>query len=256
MSATRDFDQTADELRAAERWDEDYHALQASLEEYVTDRLAPLSEALDRQPGGGAGGGWFRRWRAEVYFGITVVCLVLIWWRLPAAPGTGNAAMPAPGAEIAPPPESPAVPMDLDQPAAAWQALMRDDRQALAAWLSAASEARGLEEDQISPGQRARFARWAEAARQGRSLPEDQLAGIRIGLFEYLFARRFQDPERLAKARNQVDLRIRDGEYNPRALAALLSETELARGFEAPLDASDQALQTAVVRHWIRTRNP
>lgn len=41
--------------------DEDYHALQASLEEYVTDRLAPLSEALDRQLSGGGGGGRLRR---------------------------------------------------------------------------------------------------------------------------------------------------------------------------------------------------
>ncbi len=246
MSKTRNLDQKKDEhrnsghrnsghrdaeRRDAERRDEDYHALQASLEEYVTDRLAPLSEVLDRQLSGGAGGGRFRRWRAEVYFGITVVCLVLIWWRLPAVP-------------------------HLDPPSSAWQALARDDRQALAAWLGAAAEARGLDEDQISSAQQARFALWADAVRQGRSLPEDQLANIRIGLFEYIFARRFQDPEKLAKARNQVDLRIRDGEYNPQALAALLSEAELARRFEAPLDASDQALQVAIVRRWVRTRNP
>jgi len=267
-----------------EQYEDEYRAMEASLTEYVDERVKLLSGEGPAPPAGGRGEGWFRRWRADVYFVITLVLLGLLWWQqgLPtrgqdpaagdeaaaAAPGSETTAAaeaegPAPGtsgavtSEAAGPPaaDSAEPPIDLANPGDSWREFVEGHRQQVASWLRAVAEARGLAPDQVSSLQKGNFGDWAGNVEAGQPLGSAHLGYFRIGLFEFIYGRWSQGRETSPAKWGKVDLVVGATEYAPQLLSELLAQLGLGRWFEQP-DPKDPALQAAVVVAWLRTHQP
>lgn len=279
--------QRSGEGSSAAQLNEEYEAMQRSLEGYLDDRLEQIAGGLDAPVAPAAREGWFRRWRTDLYFGITLVFLVVIWLRLsasPAAPPAGStpsspsstgskATAPVPGKSgqganaatgssgTAPAPETtgaePAPPFDLDAPDEAWSTFVAAESKGIVPWLRALIAAQGLAADQVSDLQKKNFGGWTDQLAAGKEpLPDVTVIQLRTGLFEYLYGRFVAADAGLGKQWKRVDLQLEAGEYEAQSLAALVEELTLTPWFAPPLDPEDRTLQTAVVMSRIRAESP
>lgn len=264
--------------RPPEQYDEEYRALQASLEDYLRQHLKLLGEA-GRTDVGAVREGWFRRYRADVYFVVTLLLVGFLGWRVLAPGGTAQddrpataadseqaaaepvpASPPPPRAEAAktpPPPAPPPAskpPDGFDDPAAWWDGFVAANRARLAEWLTAVSEARGLAADEVSEMQKGNFGRWAGKVRSGTEIDQERTY-CRIGLFEYAFGRWTKLEEEAAETWGRVDLVVNADEYPQEKVRALLEDLAMDHWFD-DVDAEDPRTQSAVVLGWLETRQP
>ncbi len=262
--------------RDPEHYDQEYQAMEATLTEYLDERLKLLSGEGHAPPAtGGPREGWFRRWRADVYFVVTLVLLGLMWWQQglpfpdpePAAGDEAAAAAPAPeavpaaeeaqaaseesAAATAPPPP----PIDLANPADSWREFVEGHRPQVAGWLRAVSEARGLAADQVSNMQKGNFGKWAGNVDADQAIDGAHLGYFRAGLFEFIYGRWSQGRETPPAKWGKVDLVVNADEYDAALLDDLVAQLDLGRWFEQP-DPKDPALQAAVIVAWLRTHQP
>lgn len=251
--------------RDPQQYDEEYQALQATLEDYLREQVSLLAESGPAPAA--APEGWFRRHRADVYFVVTLALIGFLWWRTPApapsAPATSGATTAPP--EAVPPPPPPAAPPvvsvrpdpppGFDDPDAWWRGYVEGHAAAVADWLVAVSEARGLEPDQVSALQKKNLARWSASVRAASALDANLLANVRTGLFEYVYGRWSRDAAGETGNWGRVDLVVNADEYTSAGLRALAAELGREHWFES-FDPQDKQLQTAVIVGWIEGHGP
>lgn len=258
--------------RDPERYDEEYQALQATLEDYLREQVGLLSEAGRTAPAPTADEGWLRRHRSDLYFVVTLALIALLWWRtapLPApaaeprpAESTASSTAEAPPPPVAPVPPPPSVsppprpdpPSELANPSAWWNGYVASHRAEVADWLVAISEARGIGGDQVSDLQKRNFKSWAAKVRSGNESAAERNY-CRTGLFEYVFGRWVRGVEGATSQWGRVDLVVDAKEYATADLEKLLAELRRDHWFES-VDREDAKLQTAVVLGWLESHQP
>jgi hypothetical protein len=265
--------------RSPEQYDEEYQALQASLEDYLRQQMKLLGEA------GRAGAGtvreesWFRRYRADVYFAVTLLLLGFLGWRVlwPGAPPEGRtspaaaseaAAVPPPPAsapssaaatasKTPPPPAAAATskpPAGFEDSGAWWNGFVAANRGKVADWLTAVAEARGLDAGEVSALQKTNFGRWAAKVRSG-SETDAERENCRVGLFEFVYGQWTKRGADAAASWGKVDLVVNPDEYPAGKMEALLAELGMAHWLEKA-DAGDRRAQNAVILGWLESRRP
>jgi len=249
--------------RDPQQYDEEYKALQATLEDYLREQVSLLSDSGPAPVA--APESWLRRHRADVYFVVTLALIGLLWWRAPApAPAAEDPVeeepVPPPSSPAPPPAPEPAAgrpapPPGFDDADAWWQGYVADHAAAVADWLLAVSETRGLEAGQVSPMQKQNFAKWSATIRAASSRDANLLASVRTGLFEYVYGRWSRGAAGETGKWERVDLVLNPAEYTPAGLRSLAVELGREHWFEA-FDAEDKRLQAALVVGWIERREP
>lgn len=252
--------------RDPQRYDEEYQALQETLEDYLREQVSLLSDGA--APAAAPPESWWRRHRPDVYFVVTLALIGALWWRTfpPPAPAAGPEPVeqetspprppsPPAAASTPPPPVRLDPPPGFDDPDAWWQGYVAQHAAVVADWLVAVSEARGLAAEQVSPLQKKNFAGYSATVRQASALEPGLLASVRTGLFEYVYGRWSREAQGDTGAWGRVDLVVGAGEYSAAGLNALAAELGREHWFEA-FEAADKQLQTALIVAWIEGHEP